>query len=57
MSLGTFCFIGLSEAVTQKIAFHGFASAFLVAAKKKGEQKVLNYCTWLFVIYSLYFVP
>ena len=56
MSLGTFCFIGLSDAVTQKILFHGFASAFLVAAKKKGEEKVLNYCTWLFVIYSLHFV-
>ena len=56
MQLGTFCFIGLSEAVTQKIPFHGFASAFLVAAKPKGEEKVLNYCTWLFVIASLHVV-
>ena len=57
MSLGTFFFIGFSEAVTQKIPFHGFASAFLVAAKPKGEEKVLNYCPWLFVIDSLHFVP
>ena len=56
MSVGTFCFIGLSEAVTQKIPFHGFASAFLVAAKPKGEEKVLNYCTWLFVIAGLHVV-
>ena len=48
----SFCFIGLSEAVTQKIPFHGFASAFLVAAKPKGEEKVLNYCTSLLYIVS-----
>lgn len=57
MSLGTFCFIALSEAMTQKIPFHGFASAFLVAAKPKGEEKVLNYCTSLLYQYSLHFVP
>ena len=54
---GYIFFIGLSEAVTQKIPFHGFASAFLVAAKPKGKEKVLNYGTWLFVINSLQFVP
>ena len=57
LAMGHFVFIGLSEAVTQKIPFHGFASVFLVAAKPKGEGKVLNYCIWLFVMDSFHLVP